>query len=241
MTWKEDALFHAKEQDPKESCGLLLNIRGKEKYFPCQNLAITSHQCFIMNPEDFVAGDSLGEIIGIVHSHPTTPPVASEADKISCEDSNLPWYIINPKTEAWGYYEPCGFKAPLLGRPWVWGVTDCLSLVEDWYLQEKQISFKKATRPLTPEIFAENPRSKEDGDFNNYLITAGFRLLAPNDKLQNGDVLAMSILGKGLNHVGIFIDGDVLHHLGDRLSCREPYNPWLLKCTGGRYRYASQN
>ena len=237
MTWKEDALFHAKEQDPKESCGLLLNIRGKEKYFPCQNLAITSHQCFIMNPEDFVAGDSLGEIIGIVHSHPTTPPVASEADKISCEDSNLPWYIINPKTEAWGYYEPCGFKAPLLGRPWVWGVTDCLSLVEDWYLQEKQISFKKATRPLTPEIFAENPRSKEDGDFNNYLITAGFRLLAPNDKLQNGDVLAMSILGKGLNHVGIFIDGDVLHHLGDRLSCKEPYNPWLLKCTGGRYRY----
>jgi proteasome lid subunit RPN8/RPN11 len=241
MTWKDDALIHAKEQDPKESCGLLLNIRGKEKYFPCQNLAITSHQCFIMNPEDYVVADSIGEIIGIIHSHPTTPPVASEADKISCEESNLPWYIVNPKIETWGYYEPCGYKAPLLGRPWVWGVTDCLSLVEDWYLQEKQISFKKATRPLTPEIFAENPQSKEDGDFDNYLTTAGFRLLAPNEKLQNGDVLAMSILGKGLNHVGIFLDGDVLHHLGDRLSCKEPYNPWLLKCTGGRYRYASQN
>ena len=237
MTWKDDALLHAKEQDPKESCGLLLNIRGKEKYFPCQNLSITSHQCFIMNPEDYVKGDELGEIIGIVHSPPITPPVASEADKISCEDSNLPWYIVNPKTETWGYYEPCGFKPPLLGRTWVWGVTDCLSLVEDWYLQEKQISFKKATRPLTPQIFHENPQSKEDGDFNNYLITAGFRLLEPNEKLQNGDVLAMSILGKGLNHVGIFIDGDVLHHLGDRLSCKEPYNPWLLKCTGGRYRY----
>jgi len=239
MTWKSDALLHAKDQHPKESCGLLLNIRGKEKYFPCQNLAITSHQCFIMNPEDFVKGDELGEIIGIVHSHPTTPPVASEADKISCEESNLPWYIVNPKTEVWGYYEPCGFKAPLLGRPWVWGITDCLSLVEDWYLQEKGITFKKATRPLTPEIFHENPQSKEDGDFNNYLNTAGFRLLEPNEKLQNGDVLAMSILGKGLNHVGIFLDGDVLHHLGDRLSCKEPYNPWLLKCTGGRYRYAS--
>ena len=237
MTWKDDALLHAKEQDPKESCGLLLNIRGKEKYFPCQNLSITSHQCFIMNPEDYVKGDELGEIIGIVHSHPITPPVASEADKISCEDSNLPWYIVNPKTETWGYYEPCGFKPPLLGRTWVWGVTDCLSLVEDWYSQEKQISFKKATRPLTPEIFHENPQSKEDGDFNNYLITAGFRLLTANEKLQNGDVLAMSILGKGLNHVGIFLDGDVLHHLGDRLSCKEPYNPWLLKCTGGRYRY----
>ena len=238
MTWKDDALIHAKEQDPKESCGLLLNIRGKEKYFPCQNLAITSHQCFIMNPEDYVVADSIGEIIGIIHSHPTTPPVASEADKISCEESNLPWYIVNPKIETWGYYEPCGYKAPLLGRPWVWGVTDCLSLVEDWYLEEKQISFKKATRPLTPEIFAENPQSKEDGDFDNYLTTAGFRLLAPNEKLQNGDVLAMSILGKGLNHVGIFLDGDVLHHLADRISCKEPYNQWLLKCTGMRLRYA---
>ena len=38
MNWKEEALVHAKDQDPKESCGLLLNIRGKERYFPCRNL-----------------------------------------------------------------------------------------------------------------------------------------------------------------------------------------------------------
>ena len=156
---------------------------------------------------------------------------------VSCEDTNLPWHIVNPKTEQWGYYEPSGYKPPLIGRHWVWGITDCLSLVEDWYSQEKKITFKKATRPLTPEEFAENPESKEDGDFNNYLITAGFRLLEPKEKLENGDVLAMSILGKGLNHVGIFLDGDVLHHLGDRISCKEPYNEWLLKCTGARYRY----
>ena len=48
----------------------------------------------------------------------------------------------------------------------------------------------------------------------------------------------MSILTSGLNHVAIFIDGDVLHHLADRISCKEPYNEWLLKCTGMRLRYA---
>ena len=239
MTWKEEALAHAKDQDPKEACGLLLNIRGKEKYFPCRNLSMTSHQCFIIDPEDYVRGSNLGDITGIVHSHPVTPAIASQADKISCEQSNLPWHIVNPKTEQWGYYEPCGYKPPLIGRPWVWNVTDCLSLVTDWYLKEKGIELIKATRPLTPEEFEENPESKVDGDFNNYLIKVGFRLLAPNEKLENGDVLLMGILNKGLNHVGIFIDGDILHHLTDRLSCREPYNQWLLKCTGGRYRYVT--
>ena len=29
MDWKQDALVHAKDQDPKESVGVLLNIKGK--------------------------------------------------------------------------------------------------------------------------------------------------------------------------------------------------------------------
>ena len=33
MTWKNKALVHAKDQAPKESVGLLLNIKGKEKYY----------------------------------------------------------------------------------------------------------------------------------------------------------------------------------------------------------------
>jgi|TARA_A100001201_G_scaffold129458_1_gene114865 proteasome lid subunit RPN8/RPN11 len=231
VNWKEAALTHAKNEDPKESVGLLLNIKGKERYFPCRNLSMTSHQCFILDPEDYVKGSNLGEITGIVHSHPSSQPIASQADKVSCEDSNLPWYIVNPKTEQWGYCEPTGYKAPLLGRQWVWGITDCWSLVVDWYKQEKGIELLDYERPTTPEDFLANPV------FEKYLPSRGFRLLKPNEQLINGDVLAMSILGKGLNHVAIYLGDNVLHHLADRLSCREPYSEWLLKCTGGRYRY----
>ena len=81
--------------------------------------------------------------------------------------------------------------------------------------------------------------SKENGDGHNFLLQAGFRLLEANEKLENGDVLLMSILGNGLNHVAIFLNGDVLHHLTDRLSCIEPYSEWLQKCTGARYRYVA--
>ena len=233
MFWKDKALVHAKDQDPKEAVGLLLNVKGKERYFPCRNLALTDHQCFILDPEDYVKADKIGEIVAVVHSHPVTPPIASQADKISCEQSGLPWHIVNPKTEQWGYCEPTGYKAPLLGREWVWGITDCWSLVVDWYKEEKNIKLLDYQRPAKVEDFLADPV------FERYLPSRGFKLLDPEEKLINGDVLAMSIFGQGLNHVAIFLDGDVLHHLTDRLSCKEPYSEWLLKCTGGRYRYAS--
>ena len=232
MSWKDVALAHAKEQDPKESCGLLIEIKGKEKYFPCKNLSNWSNQCFIIDPVDYAKAEDTGKILAVIHSHPTTQPVASQADMISCEDTNLPWHIVNPKTEQWGYYEPSGYKPPLIGRHWVWGVTDCWALVRDWYKEKKGIILRDWERPITPEEFIADPM------FERCAWRTGFRQLRPEEKLENGDLLFMSILTSGLNHVAIFIDGDVLHHLADRISCKEPYNEWLLKCTGMRLRYA---
>ena len=233
MNWKDAALVHAKDQDPKEAVGLLLNVKGKERYFPCQNLAITNHQEFILNPEDYVKADNLGEIVGIFHSHPVTPPTPSQADRISCEHSNLPWYIVNPKTEQWAELQPEGYEPELCGRPWVWGITDCWSLVRDWYKQEKNIELIDYERSITPQEFLKNPL------FERYAEDTGFRELGNEEPPKVGDVLLMSIMHPSLNHVAIFLGDMVLHHLADRLSCKEPYSEWLLKCTGKRYRYAS--
>ncbi|MAK52180.1 C40 family peptidase [Marinobacter sp.] len=233
MNWKDAALAHAKDQDPKESCGLLLNIKGKERYFPCRNLSMTAYQCFIIDPEDYIKADNTGDIIAVVHSHPVTPPVASQSDKVACEQSGLVWHIVNPKTESWGYLEPTGYKAPILGREWAWGVTDCYTLVRDWYKEKLNIDLIDWHRPTTLEEFNKNPM------FEKCAEETGFRELNPDEKLINGDLLFMSILSNNLNHVGIFVDGDVLHHLTDRLSCIEPYSEWLLKCTGKRLRYVA--
>ena len=231
MTWKDAALKHAKEQDPRESVGVLIVIKGKEQYYPCNNLSTYSQQCFILDPEDYVKADALGEITAIVHSHPVTPPSPSQADKVSCEQSGLKWHIVNPKTEMWGYCEPTGYKPPLIGRQWVWGVTDCWSLVRDYYKEKHNIHLLDYQRPTTPQDFLDNPL------FEQYAERTGFVELNKDEKLQKGDVLLMSILHPTLNHVAIFLGDEILHHLADRLSTREPYNEWLLKCTGKRYRY----
>ena len=234
MTWQDKALEHAIQEQPRESCGLLVIKKGKEVYFPCKNLAFDPSDQFIIDADDWVRiEDNEGEIVGVVHSHPVTSAKPSEADRVACEKSDLKWWIVQPQLKDWQYCEPCGYKAPLIGRKWVWGVTDCWSLVKDWYKEEKNIELKDWDRPKTPEEFILNPL------FESCAWRTGFRELRPDEKTMNGDALLMSIGSAGLNHVAIFLDGDVLHHLTDRLSCREPYSQWLLKCTGGRYRYVA--
>ena len=233
MTWKDIALKHAREDSPHEACGLLVNYKGKQKYFPCKNLAEDLEDQFIIDPDDWVVAEDAGEIIAVIHSHPNHPPTPSQADLASCEYLDLPFYIVTPEAEQWNYFEPSGYKKGLLGREWVWDVQDCWSLITDWYKEKKNIEIKHWKRPKNPEEFENNPL------FEYALPKLGFTEIDDNVETEVGDVLLLNTFKNTLSHVALYVgDQTILHHCQKRLSCRETYDQMHIECTKKRYRYA---
>lgn len=228
---KQLALDYAKSQLPNEACGVVVVVKGRERFFPCRNISYLPRETFVLDPDDYAKAEDAGEIIQIFHSHPVTSAVASEADRVACEKTVLPWIICNPVNETWYEFKPSGFKSPLIGREWVWAVADCWTLARDWY-QENQIFLRDWERPLSPHDFEQDPL------FDRYWKETGFFQITDEYDIKRGDAFLMQIEGRGLNHVGVYMgDQTVLHHIRGRLSSSDIYGEWLQKCTGKILRH----
>ena len=235
MTWKNDAEVYAKQESPKEACGLLAVINGEEKFWPCKNIAEGQHQFFALDPEDWAeCEDQGGEIFGVIHSHPKGSANASEADKASCEHLGFPYFIYSVEHTNWNEIKPRGWKPPsLIGRTWVWGKQDCWSLITDYFLEKKQINLKYWERPKSIKYFCENPY------FEKVLTGSGF-VEVNKDKLQKDDILLVEGAYKKLNHVALYYGEQlILHHSVKKLSCRELYDLKYIQATKKVYRYAA--
>ena len=219
--WRAAALAHAREQYPREACGLLVVVRGRERFWPCRNTAEGADQ-FALDPLDYAAAEDAGDVVAVFHSHPNAQPTPSEADRVACEASGLPWHIVGVPCERWATVEPSGFRAPLVGRQFVHGVVDCYSLIRDYYADELRIELPDFDRPNDwwhrgGNLYAEN------------FEKAGF--IRVKGEPQRHDVILMQVLANVPNHGAIYLgNGIILHHVHGRLSSREIYGGyWLTK------------
>jgi hypothetical protein len=223
------ALFAAMEASPRESCGLVVVVNGKERYWPCRNISACDGD-FTIDPADYLAASRAGTIVAVCHSHPDGFPDPSPADRASCEKWGLPWHIVSPHLGdpgqgQWFSFEPSGWRAPLIGRQWTWGIHDCWALVRDWYC-EQGLELRDFERPIDPDEFLRQPL------FEELYGATGF-VAIPREDLRAGDSVLQSRFSPGLNHVGVIQpDGRLLHHVQGRLSSADLYGEGQQRCTG---------
>ena len=154
--WKIEAQKHAEDIFPSEVCGLVVVIKGRKRYIRCKNIAVNTYDHFIIDPLDYANAEDQGTIFGIFHSHPYQTPFPSSADLTACENSKKIWYIYAVALGQWHEFEPTGYKAPLIGRHYAFGVHDCWTLVKDYYVSVG-IKLRDWDRPNDPDSFRVNP------------------------------------------------------------------------------------
>jgi len=232
-TLQQQILEHARAELPREACGLVAVVKGRRRYFPCRNIAETPDEHFILDPTDYAETEDKGEIVAVIHSHPTTNHNPSQADRVACEKSGLPWHIVNPQTEQWGYCEPAGLELPYVGREFSFGIVDCYSLCRDWYGRELGLKLSDYNRRDKFWLRGENL-------YLDNFASEGFREI-PLEELQYGDAVLMQLESPLPNHAAIYLgDQQILHHVQGRLSSRDIYGGYYWKSTAKALRHESR-
>lgn len=225
------AVEHARAELPRESCGLVVLVKGRRRYRPCRNVAHGVGQ-FVLAPEDWAAAEDAGDIVAVVHSHPASAPVPSDADRAGIESTGLPWLIVNPRTGEHSTTAPSGWVAPLIGRAFAWGVHDCYGLIRDHYAQALGLKLPDFHRE---EEFWLKGQNLYVDNFHR----AGFAAVAGDP--QPHDVLLMQTASRVPNHGAVYLgDNVILHHVHGRLAGREVYGGYWRRVTTHVLRHESR-
>lgn len=232
-TVKQSVVEHAAREYPRECCGVVVIQKGRQVYKPCNNLAVGTDQ-FAIDPNDYAAADQSGEITAVIHSHPNMSAEPSQADRVACEASALPWFILSYPVGVWSELYPEGYKAPLVGRQWSHGVLDCYSIIRDWFAFERGILLPDFERHDEWWLKGENL-------YEENFAKAGFCEINGDD-LMTGDVILMQMGSPVSNHGALYLgDGLILHHVQNRLSTRDVYGGYWLKNTTKYLRYENNS
>ena len=101
---KDKLVAHAIEQQPNESCAMLLGEKiddawNVKEVFLTENID-KSQINFTISPEELLKGYHLAEkmhleLVGVFHSHPNSDTTPSDTDKTFMQNNPVPWIIFS--------------------------------------------------------------------------------------------------------------------------------------------------
>ena len=236
---------HAEKCYPRECCGVIVN----NQYIACRNIAQHDHQ-FEIHHKDLAKAEDMGEIQAYVHSHPNASAQASDLDLHQIELHEKPWVICAYPDLEFQIYEPCGYKAPLVGRNYHHGWQDCYSIVCDFYQRELGIQLIDFERQDRWWQSVENE--------SLYLDNFGKAGFVEVSDMQYGDVLLCRVgRTEHVNHAVIWLSDNgmlksektepcigsalILHHPYGRKSVREIFGQQWQERVVKVVRHAQNN
>lgn len=98
-------MAHAREESPKEACGLLVGREGRiTRAVRCANAHPTPTTRYLIDPREqlrvFRAMDESGEeLLGIYHSHPVSQPVPSPTDRAEAHYPDAAYVLVSLRAE----------------------------------------------------------------------------------------------------------------------------------------------
>lgn len=204
---------HALEVDPEEACGLVVDIGSQIEVFRCVNRSLRPKLSFEMDPCDFLRASLAGKPVFAYHSQSFSSR-PSAFDCLASQCCGLPYLLYSVKDETFYWCANNPHALEYTGRDFQIGISDCLTLVRDWYLDEIGIPLPDFTRE--EDWFSNTPKLVAD----NWKQSGFTEVFSP----RNDDVVLFNMLrGQPYpHHLGIFMDNCVLHHPRWKQSLIEP-------------------
>lgn len=202
-------------QNPtEECCGFVLETG---EVISVDNKAADRSNAFEVDPLDFARWEE--SIKGVWHSHLTLAGFSPLDQQVIAAD-DLPWAVYCLRDDSFHQCNPKSI-APLVGRPFCYGLYDCYSLITD-----KMAEMGVQLPPWPRGRFGEW-NEPQFLPFDQMALVVGKAV--PAGQYQEGDLMAFN-LGDHPNHtdhVGVFVSPThFLHHPVGKLSRIDRFGGW---------------